>query len=253
MEARMPHQDRTAMRRSGNGDAFETTQWNIVVSAGDATTVGSRGALYALCEKYYSPLYAFVRRKGYDVEDAQDLTQGFFARLIEKGSLKHAHRERGKFRAFLLASLKNYLANEWDRAHAAKRGGGKAILSLDFQGAEGAYQCEPIDALTPEKIYERRWLMTLIHQTMDRLGIEYREAGKGPIFEKLNGLLTGEGPAVPYKDLAEELGMSQGALKVAVHRLRKRFGALLRAEISETLSVGEDVEAEIRHLFSICE
>jgi RNA polymerase sigma factor (sigma-70 family) len=231
------------------GRQFETTRWSQVLAAGQAPTNASREALSRLCEVYWYPLYAYVRRWGYDADEAQDLTQEFFVRLLEKHYLRAADPARGRFRSFLLASLKHFLSNERDRAGAAKRGGRTTVLPLEFENAEGRYSREPPDADTPESIYERRWALTLLERTLARLRHEFDAAGKQALFARLEGHLTGEQEALPYAELGAELGMSEGAVKVTVHRLRRRFGALLRDEIGETVSEPGLVDEEIRELF----
>jgi RNA polymerase sigma factor (sigma-70 family) len=228
---------------------FATTRWSQVIAAGQAPTVDSREALARLCELYWYPLYAYVRRWGYDADQAQDLTQEFFARLLEKHYLRAADPARGRFRSFLLASLKHFLSNERDRAGAVKRGGRATVVPLELENAEGRYCREPADSETPETIYERRWALTLLERTLARLRHELEAAGKQALFARLEGHLTGDQETLPYADLCAELGMSEGAIKVAVHRLRRRFGALLREEISETVSDSAEVDDEIRQLF----
>jgi RNA polymerase sigma-70 factor (ECF subfamily) len=190
-----------------------------------------------------------VRRWGYDADRAQDLTQEFFARLLEKHYLRDADPARGRFRSFLLASLKHFLSNERDRVSAVKRGGRVAIVPLEFENAEGRYSLEPPDTDTPERIYERRWALTLLGRTLTRLRAEFQKAGKEDLFRRLEGHLTGEQEALPYAEVAAALDMSEGAVKVAVHRLRRRFGVILREEIAETVSDPAEVDEEIRDLF----
>jgi RNA polymerase sigma factor (sigma-70 family) len=228
---------------------FATTRWSQVIAAGDARTPDAGEALARLCELYWYPLYAYVRRWGYDADEAQDLTQEFFSRLLEKHYLRDADPARGRFRSFLLASLKHFLSNERDRVNAVKRGGRATVLPLEFESAEGRYSLEPPDAETPETVYERRWALTLLERTLGRLRAEFEGAGRQALFSRLEGHLTGEQDTVPYAELGRELGMSEGAIKVAVHRLRRRFGALLRAEILETVSDPDEVDEEIRYLF----
>ena len=228
---------------------FATTRWSQVLAAGQAHTGDSREALARLCESYWYPLYAYVRRWGYDADQAQDLTQAFFATLLEKHYLRAADPARGRFRSFLLASLKHFLSNERDRAGAAKRGGRATVVPLEFENAEGRYSREPADTETPETIYERRWAMTLLDRTLARLRREYEAGGKQALFGRLEGHLTGDQEALPYADLCAELKMSEGAIKVAMHRMRRRFGALLREEIGETVSDPDEVDDEIRELF----
>ncbi|HZL89378.1 MAG TPA: sigma-70 family RNA polymerase sigma factor [Pirellulaceae bacterium] len=229
---------------------FATTRWSIVLAAGKDSSTESRAALVSLCEAYWYPLYAYTRRRGYDADAAQDLTQEFFTRLLDKEYVKAADPQRGRFRSFLLASLNHFLANEWRREQAQKRGGGQKILSLDFADGEGRLSLEPASQLTPEKIYERRWALTLITQALARLREEYTAGGKLPLLEKLQPFLGGQGDAAPYKETAAELGLSEGAVKVAVHRLRRRCRDFLRAEIAQTVSRPEEVEEELRDLLA---
>jgi RNA polymerase sigma factor (sigma-70 family) len=228
---------------------FATTRWSQVIAAGADQTLDSQEALARLCEVYWYPLYAYVRRWGHDADQAQDLTQEFFARLLEKNYLKAADPARGRFRSFLLASLKHFLSNERDRVGAVKRGGHTTVISLEFENAEGRYSLEPSDHDTPETIYERRWALTLLERTLARLRGEFEAADRGAVFARLEGHLTGEQETLPYAELGVALGMSEGAVKVAVHRLRRRFGALLREEIAETVTDPAQVDDEIRELF----
>jgi RNA polymerase sigma-70 factor (ECF subfamily) len=220
------------------------------LAAGQRSSPQSSAALATLCENYWYPLYAYVRRRGHDADEAQDFTQAFFARLLEKNDLAAADPGRGRFRSFLLASLKHFLANEWDRARAEKRGGGRFVLSIDFRTAEERYRAEPSHDLTPEKIFERRWALMLLENVLARLHDESAQAGKMDSFDRLKGFLTGEQAAMTYGQLAAELNMSEGALKVAVHRLRRRYRELLRAEIEETVADPEEIDQEIRDLFA---
>jgi RNA polymerase sigma-70 factor (ECF subfamily) len=221
-----------------------------VLAAGDSRSPGGRDALEDLCRAYWPPVYAYVRRRGYDSEESRDLTQGFFTHLLEGRRLKAARQERGRFRSFLLASVKNYLANEWDRTQARKRGGGTVPLSLDFDRGEREYALEPAEQITPEKIFERRWALTLLERVVERLRQELEESGDRARADRLLPFLTDEKSRIPYKQVAAELGMSESAVKVAVHRMRKRYGALLRQEVEEIVQGADQVDAEIRHLFS---
>lgn len=230
---------------------FATTRWSQVLAAGQSPTGEAREALATLCEIYWYPLYAFVRRWGHDADEAQDLTQEFFSRLLEKHYLRDADPSRGRFRSFLLASLKHFLSNERDRASAVKRGGRVSIVGLEVETAEGMYRREPADADTPEKVFERRWALTLLERTLAALRQEFASSGKQEVFARLEGYLTGDQATVPYAQLAGELGMSEGAIKVAVHRLRRRFGALLREEIGQTVADRQQVDEEVRELFRI--
>lgn len=227
---------------------FEPTRWSVVVAAAGGRPTQARKALESLCATYWYPLYAFVRREGHGPDDAQDLTQEFFARLLEKNWLDAVDREKGKFRSFLLAAMRHFLANEWDRAHRLKRGGGQTILSLDAQSAEARYAREPADPVTADRVFERRWALTLIEQVLARLRREFEEAGKGKLFEELKTALTGE--KVAYAEVARRLGLNEGAVRVAVHRLRLRYRDLIRAEIAETVASEDEIEAEVQHLFA---
>jgi RNA polymerase sigma factor (sigma-70 family) len=229
---------------------FATTRWSLVLAAGQRGSPQSSDALATLCVNYWYPLYAYVRRLGHDADEAQDFTQAYFARLLEKNDLAAADPGRGRFRAFLLTSLKHFLANEWDRARAEKRGGGRSVLSIDFGTAEERYRAEPSHDLTPEKIFERRWALVLLENVLARLHDESAQAGKADSFDRLKGFLTGEQAAVTYGKLAVELNTSEGAVKVAIHRLRRRYRELLRAEIEETVADSDEIDQEIRDLFS---
>jgi RNA polymerase sigma factor (sigma-70 family) len=226
---------------------FATTHWSVVLHAKGGSS-GAHQALGSLCQVYWYPLYAFVRRQGRTPHDAQDLTQEFFARLIEKEWLGDVHRERGRFRAFLLAAMKHFLANEWDKDRAQKRGGGAQIISIDDDTAEARYLHEPIDTATAEKLYDRRWALTLLDQVLARLRGEMEGSGKLKQFEALKGCLAGE--KHPYAELGASLGMTEGAVKVAVHRLRERYRNLIRAEIAQTVEDPKELEDELRHLFA---
>ena len=229
--------------------AFATTHWSLVLAAGRNSSAGGRAALEKLCRIYWYPLYSFVRLSGSAPADAQDLTQGFFLQLLKSNFLDAVAPRKGKFRSFLLASLKHYLSNERDRARALKRGGGIAPISIDEQDAESRYRLEPVDRMTPDKLYERRWALTVLEQALVRLQSEYAASGRGAVFEKLKGELTADAERAPHAGIARELDTTPGAVKVAAHRLRQRFGEVLRAEIAETVARPEDIEEEIQHLF----
>jgi RNA polymerase sigma factor (sigma-70 family) len=233
------------------GAAFVTTHWSVVLSAARRDSPEASQALEALCRAYWYPLYAFVRRQGHDPPEAEDLTQEFFARLLDKNYLKDVTVEGGKFRSYLLTLLKHFLANEWNRERAQKRGGGRTLFSIDDKAAETRYACEAADNTTPETLFERSWAMTLLDQVMDRLRDEYAASGKSELFAALQDHLSGAERLVPYAELGAALGMSEGAVKVAVHRLRHRYGELLRAEIAQTVSGPEEVEEEIRNLITV--
>ena len=203
-----------------------------------------------LCQTYWYPLYAFVRRQGYDAEEAKDLTQEFFLRFLRGNYLKKVKPSLGRFRSYLLAAIKHFLANEWDRASAKKRGGGQVPLSLDFQDAEGRYRSEPSHQLTPEKIFQKRWALTLLESVLKRLREEYAQSGKERLFDYLKQYLIAENGRVSYREVAQRLDMSEAAVKVAVHRLRKRYRRLLRLEIAQTVADPSEIEDEIKELFA---
>jgi RNA polymerase sigma-70 factor (ECF subfamily) len=229
---------------------FATTHWSLILAAGRGATPDARAALAALCGTYWYPLYAFARRLGQSADDAQDSTQAFFARLLEKHYLRDADQSRGKFRSFLLAAFKHFLANERDRARAQKRGGGRPVLSLDFAAGESRYGREPSHEATPERLYERRWALAVLDWVLARLRGEAVRDGKDAAFDRLKGFLTGDGDAASYRDLAAELGRSEGAVKVAVHRLRRRYREVLREEIAQTVTGPADVEDELMYLLT---
>jgi RNA polymerase sigma-70 factor (ECF subfamily) len=227
---------------------FPTTRWSLIVATRQRPTTQARDALAHLCGSYWYPLYAFVRRRCARIEDAQDLTQSFFACLLEKEYLNDFDQERGRFRAFLLVAFRHFIANERDRERSQKHGGGRVPISLDMQEAERRYLLDPGHDVTPEKLYERRWTMTLLDRALERLRQESRQVSH---FGRLRVFLTGEPAGVSYNELALELGMSEGALKVAVHRLRRKFREVLRAEIADTVASPEEVKEEMQYLLSV--
>lgn len=231
--------------------AFATTHWSVVLKVGQNDVARAGAALEELSRKYWYPLYAFVRRRGTSSHDAEDLTQAFFTFLLEKETLKKVDRQRGRFRTFLLAAMTNYLNNEWHRQQTLKRGGRHATLSLDEISAEERYFCEPVNLVTPEKLFERRWALTLLEQALARLKRDYFAEGKAEMFAKLQTGLTGELAASAYSDWAAALGMSQGAVKMALHRMRRRFGEALRNEIADTVASPAEVDEELRHLLAV--
>jgi RNA polymerase sigma-70 factor (ECF subfamily) len=230
---------------------FVTTHWSVVIAARDKDSPGSAAALEALCRAYWYPLYAFVRRTGKSPEDAQDLTQEFFARLLKKDYLRAADPEKGRFRTFLRVALKHFLANEWDRSRRVKRGGGLAHVSFDTQLAEQRYQTENVDSVSPDRLYERRWALTLLKQVLDRLQEEYSAAGKLTEFEELKTYLTADRGSIPYPELSNKLKASEGSVRLSVHRLRKRFRAVFRAEVADTVAAIEDIDEELRYIAQI--
>ena len=229
---------------------FQTTSWTVIVAASHDSTPDAHEALARLCQTYWSPVYAFIRRKGYDRNQCEDLTQGFFAQLLEKKYLLDADRERGRFRSFLLTAVKHFLANEWDRSHALKRGGGQIVVSIDLVEAEQWYVPAAADAVTPERLFERRWALSLLEHTMARLRADFATAGKTNQFDTLVPFIQRGADGARYDTVARQLDMSPGALRMAVHRLRRRYRELLRAEISETVSAPEQIDDEIRFLMS---
>jgi len=229
---------------------FATTQWSIVARAGGSATPEQHAALSSLCESYWYPLYVFVRRRGFQTSEAQDLTQAFFAELLEKKRLQLADQQRGRFRSFLLAALSNFLANDQRRARCLKRGGRAATFSLDFEFGERRFKDEPVYSKTAEKEFERRWAMTLLDRAIGRLCDEYLAAGKQELFESLKSRLGADGDAAAYASIATRLGMSESAVKVAAHRIRKRCRQLLRDEIAQTVAGDDDIDDELRALFA---
>jgi RNA polymerase sigma-70 factor (ECF subfamily) len=235
---------------SANAGKFASTRWSLVAAAGKGRSPEAQEALATLCQLYWYPLYAYARRHTPSAHDAQDLTQGFFAQLLEKDYLQAADPQRGKFRSFLLTAFRHFLSKERERANARKRGGGRLPVSLDFQAGERRYQLEPVDPATPEMAYERRWALAVLEQTLARLRQELTRAGKEQLFERLKGALAGEGLDASYARIAEELGTSEQAVKVAVYRLRRRYQELLRAEIAQTVASPEEIDEELRDLFA---
>jgi DNA-directed RNA polymerase specialized sigma24 family protein len=235
------------------GGQFMTTRWSVVLVAGRRSSPESRQALEALCRAYWYPLYAYVRRRVVDVNEAQDLTQAFFAELLAKNYVAAAKAERGRFRAFLLTSLKHFLSKEWQKAKAQKRGGGKIQIPLDFETVNSQYVVEPAAGFTAEQIYDREWAIALLGRTMQRLETEFSEGRKQSQFEELKGFLIGPHNGATYSESAAKLGMTEAAFKMRAHRMRRRYRELLRAEIRETVSGPAEVEDEISKLFATLE
>jgi DNA-directed RNA polymerase specialized sigma24 family protein len=228
---------------------FATTRWSVVLAAGRRASPEAEGALAALCGSYWYPLYAHARRRGLHAEDARDRTQAFFARLLETDGLAVADPGRGRFRSFLLAAFGHFLANEWDRERAARRGGGRPALSLDVAAGESRYRLEPADEATPERIFDRQWALTVLDRALERLRDEYHRGGKGDLFDALKPALAGD-RGTPYAEVAGRLGMTEGAVKVAAHRLRGRCRDLVRDEVAQTVGAPDEVDDELRHLFA---
>ncbi len=233
-----------------SGAWFVTTHWSVVLSAREKDSPHSAAALETLCRTYWFPLYAFVRRQGRTPEDAQDLTQEFFARLLEKDYLKSVAQEKGKFRTFLLVALKRFLANQWDREHMLKRGGFAPVVSIDQQIAESRLAAELSHHVQPDVLFDRQWAMTLLERTMALLQEEYVASGRARLFEYLQSCLVRGESALPYAEIAARLNLTEPAVKMAVQRLRARYREILRAEIAHTVSSPEEVEEELRLLFS---
>jgi RNA polymerase sigma factor (sigma-70 family) len=229
---------------------FDTTNWSVVLKAGSDDSGTARAALARLCEAYWYPVYALVRRYGHGAADAEDLTQEYFARFLEKGYVRELRPEHGRFRSFLLVSVRNFLHNERDRAKAAKRGGGKKPISLDGAAADQRYALEPVEASTPETIFERAWAGAVLARALARLEAEAAEAEGAERFAQLKPHLTGDEPTQAYRELAEAWGVGESAVRVAVHRLRRRFGRILRDEIASTVADPADVGEELRHLLA---
>lgn len=233
------------------GRDFRTTHWSLVLAARDAPTAAGTAALEELCRTYWFPVYAFLRRRGHAAADAQDLTQGFFARLLEQGWLQGADAARGRFRTFLLTLLTRHAAREFERARALKRGGGAEILALDAAEAEARYAGVPRDDATPEAAFERQWADALLARVLDRLRAEFDGAGRAGRFEALKGFLLNPKGEVSYAAAAARLGLSEAAVTSGIFRLRRRYGELLREEIRRTVADDAEVEAEIRHLLAV--
>jgi len=240
-------EDRT--NSSAPHDIFVTTHWTVVLAAGQRHTPQSDHALEELCKSYWFPLYAYVRRRGHNKADAEDLVQAFFERFLTKNYLEGLSSERGRFRAFLLASLKNFLTNEWKKSQRLKRGGGDIVLSLDWESADTKFQVAATDEPSPDKAFDREWAVALLARVIERLRAECVADGKAGQFDQLKVFLTTGKGAVPHAEVAKSLGMDQGAVRVAVHRLRKRYRELLRDEIVHTLSDPAMVDEEMRSLF----
>ena len=229
---------------------FATTRWSLVLAAGADPSERADRALAELCADYWYPLYAYVRRRGYDAEDARDLTQAFFAKLLEKHDLTAADPARGRFRSFLLTSMKNFLASEWRRQATLKRGGDVEVVSIDYEDAENRYRVEPAHALTPEAIYERRWALALLDRAVDDVRTRYAGRGKGELFDALKGYLGHDPGGVPYQELSQQLDQSEVVLRTALSWLRARWRERLRELVAETVQEGHTVDDELRHLLT---
>jgi RNA polymerase sigma factor (sigma-70 family) len=243
----MPPSEQTSGIQSAQH--FATTRWTVVERAWEHDSPEAVEALAWLCQAYWYPLYAHVRRRGYMVEDAKDLTQSFFARLLKQKYLQFADRNRGRFRTFLLTSLEHFVINEWNTAHRQKRGGGQQIISLDADETETRFRAEPADDLSPDKAFDRRWALVVLNRALDQLRDEYASIGQVQVFEELKFTLTGEEGGESYTEIGQRLGMTEGNVKQKVYRLRKRYRELVREEIAKTVS-SEAIDEEMRHLFA---
>ena len=247
----MAADDHRAENAGGRAAVFATTHWSVVLAAGHGETPQAAEALEKLCSTYWYPLYACVRRQGYGPEDAQDFTQEFFARLLARDYLARANPQWGKFRSFLLAGLKRFLCDEWDKAHRLKRGGGQKAISFDAQLAEERYRLEPVEPVTPERLFERSWAMTLLEQAAGRLQQEYVSAGKTDLYEQLTDFRLDVPEQPAYAQAATQLGLSESAVKSAIHRLRQRHHQLVREEILQTVANPAEVDDEIQYLLRV--
>jgi len=244
----MPHSTQSDAAASRKDNWFTTTQWSFVLEARDPNSPQAFQALETLCRTYWHPLYAFARSLGHDEETAKDLIQGFFARLLERHSLRSADPEKGKFRSFLLTGLRNFLSDEWDRARAQKRGGGTVFISLDDENAEERFRVEPTDDMSPDRLFDRHWALTVLDQAAERLREEYEKAGQIALFEQLRGFLSGKMGGGCYAETASCLELPENTLKSLVHRLRHRYRERLREVIADTVATPAEVDEEIRHL-----
>lgn len=236
------------MREPAGGRRFGTTQWSLVLAAGEQGSAAGAAALARLCALYWYPVFAFVRRRGHSTDEAEDLTQGFFTRLIEKGDLADVDRSRGRFRSFLLSACQHFLANEWDKSRALKRGGARFSVSIDAAAAHGRTDRALAHGETPELLYERQWCLTLLAGVLEDVQEEYRATGRERVFERLKRFLTTDDDPGTYLEAAQDLAITEGAVKVAVHRLRNRYRDALRARVAATVASEDEVADEIRHL-----
>ena len=228
---------------------FATTHWSVVLAAGNADSTCAREALSRLCQTYWYPLYAYARRCGQSPHDAQDLTQAFFAQILEENWIAKSDPQRGRFRSFLLAFMRHFMANEWKREHSQKRGGGQTFLSLNDDSAEDRYKLEPVEKKTPENLFERGWALSLLDSVLAKLDAEYRREGKAEWMNAMRPALTSDRGSIKYAEIAKELGITETAARVAVHRLRQQYRRLLRSEVAHTVAAPDEVDEELRHLF----
>ena len=236
---------------AGHNDQFTTTHWSVVLAARGTDSSVALQALERLCQTYWYPLYAFVRRQGYSAQDAEDLTQGFFERVLEKEYFTDVDQSKGRFRAFLLAALKHFLSESRKRERAIKRGGGKPMVCLDAQTAEERYRLEPTDTMTPDRLYDRRWALTVVENAVVRLRQEYAAAGKGELYENLKSQLPGAAEGLSHAEVGCRLGKSESAIKTEALRLRRRLADFVRAEIQQTVAGVADIDEEVRYLSEV--
>lgn len=248
---RMPLANSTAENAHAGREWFSTTHWSTILAAGNLDSVRSANALEKLCRTYWYPLYAYVRRRGFGQHEAEDLTQEFFARFLAGDYVAKAAPAKGRFRFYLLGALNHFLSDAWDYARRQKRGGNQQTISIDVRTGDGRFQLEPYHDSSPDRLYERRWALTLLDQVLTQLGHEYETGGKAALFQTLKPFLTGDEESASYAQIAQELGMREGALRVAVHRLRQRYGELFRLEVARTVSCPEEVGEEMRHLLAV--
>jgi RNA polymerase sigma-70 factor (ECF subfamily) len=249
MNGRSPHGHEGT--DTGQPGIFSTTHWSVVLEAGQTDSAGALAALERLCRTYWYPLYVFIRKKGYSPEDAQDLTQEFFARFLEKQYVGLADQSRGKFRTFLLRSLEHFLINEWAKTQAAKRGGGIArSIPLDEEEPEKRYLLERVDGMAPDKAYEKRWAISLLEKVMERLRAEFAPQ-RSDLFDALKVTVWGEQTEASYQLISASLGMAEGAVKVAAHRMRLRYRELLRSEVAHTVATSAAVDEELQYLAGV--
>jgi RNA polymerase sigma factor (sigma-70 family) len=246
-DSRMHSQSAPAQPGSG---IFATTLWSVVLQASAAETTAAGNALQYLCEAYWYPLYGYVRRQGHGPEDAEDLTQEFFARMLERKYLRLADQKRGRFRTFLLTSLKHFLINEWTKANRAKRGGGNKVLSLDAEQTETRFLAEAADGRSPDKAFDRRWAMIVLDRALNRIEREFVSDGRAALFTHLKSSLSGEETESSYADIARQVGMSKENVKMTAHRLRRRYHDLLREEIGRTVDTASAIDAEMQDLMA---
>jgi len=251
VETPMPEEPSNQETELGLARRFNTTHWSVVLAAGDQPSPQAEEALGRLCQTYWLPIYAFVRKRGHSPDQAKDLTQSFFANFLEKQHVTKANRERGRFRSFLMTSMENFLRNENDRAQAQKRGGGRRLLSLDEQDAEARYLHEPTTEMDPAKAFEQRWAATLLHTVLNQLQAEFGATGRGDLFEALQAHFWGDAESTPYPELAERFGLTLANVKTTANRLRQRYRELLREEIAHTVTLPSQVDEEIRHLMQV--